>query len=461
MELKAKTGGTPMEPKAMSKRKRRRTVDYPPFCYDDQTEPVRGRRRKPRDQSLQEFVIRFPSQKRVLKTTSTKYTRSVSIPEIEEEKETWLERLLIPIFGPIESSISNTARRTRLLNNRSYARADAFKLENLDRPPNLEDLSSFQKRRLFEGFWVSTPARFLSFSLAYLSFPFIIKVLDTFVTMAPEELDGIASKFGPGVSILYGTFVSLTLSILYNRQRAIQDNVAVETALLTTLIRSLLSVFQSQKDLAVEAGQCVADQIRTLVRGSRGSELMLQIYSDPYARLLELIDESTSTDGSKVAYCRDILKDLVKTRANRLSDEALALPPTHFLILNILTILILVGYAVSILPTLNRIGEPSNESSILFASLVSIYVLFFNFANDVNNPFEGVYQIRRSVAASNMLEAKWLIANHPLLRNEVDFEDADDQESGQVLIRSPGLGDLQFEKDDIFLDKETELSMDS
>ena len=108
--------------------------------------------------------------------------------------------------------------------------------------------------------------------------------------MPPEQLDDIVSKFGPGIAILYGTFVSLTLSILYNRQQSIQENVAKESSLVTLITRDLLSLLRKDKVLAIEAGQCAADHIRTLVRGSRGGELLLLMYSDPFARMNDLID---------------------------------------------------------------------------------------------------------------------------------------------------------------------------
>ena len=108
--------------------------------------------------------------------------------------------------------------------------------------------------------------------------------------MPPEDLDEITSKFGPGVSILYGTFISLTLSILYQRVKDIQDAAARESAMLTLVTRNLLSVFKKDRDLAIEAAQCCADQVRTLVKTSRGAELMLVMYSDPYARMMELIE---------------------------------------------------------------------------------------------------------------------------------------------------------------------------
>ena len=133
--------------------------------------------------------------------------------------------------------------------------------------------------------------------------------------------------------------------------------------------------------------------------------------------------------------------------------EALSLPPTHFQVLNLLTLLILLSFIVSILPTVDRYtGAPPNESSILFAILSNVYVLFYYFAQDLNNPFEGVYQIRRSSSAVNLLELKWLIANHPLTQGEVDFEEVtDDEASNGVAINSPGLGEMIFEMGD-FMD---------
>lgn len=132
------------------------------------------------------------------------------------------------------------------------------------------------------------------------------------------------------------------------------------------------------------------------------------------------------------------------------------MPPTHFLVLNLLTILILLSFVVSILPTVDRItGAPPSESQVLFAVLTNIYVLFYFFARDLNFPFDGVYQVRRSSSACNLLEAKWLIANHPLLQGEVDFETVDEG-STDISICSPGLGEFVFENDDLFVDDDVE-----
>jgi len=104
-------------------------------------------------------------------------------------------------------------------------------------------------------------------------------------------------------------------------------------------------------------------------------------------------------------------------------------------------------------------GDPSNETCLLFAALSTIYVLFYNFASDLNGPFQGVYQIRRSCAASHLLQLKWLIANHPLLRGEVDFEVAE-EDATTVEIECPGLGSLSFDKDELFVDSSGSAEVD-
>jgi Protein of unknown function (DUF4239) len=436
------------------RQRRRRQADFPAFAYD----ALNGKKPVQRGPVFMKFRNSLGKEE-VFRTTNV----GGSYNRIEDDIPSWM-RLFDALLGtPLEAGLTRiyqTASQTRIRTERSYARKEPFEYENISVPPSLDDLAT-PPCGPFEAFWISTPARALSFTAAYFSFPYITRFVDSFVSMPTAQLDDITSKFGPGISILYGTFISLTLSILYNRQRTIQDNVGIECSYLVVLTRNLISLFRDNRERAIEAGQCAADQIRTLVRSSRGAELMLLMYSDPYARILELVDvhegelyaQKLGYDGrssSLIANCRDTIKDLYRVRANRLSDEALALPPTHYLILYILTILILVGYTISIIPTLDQSGNPSSESCLLFAVLSTIYVLFYNFAYDLNGPFKGVYQIRRSCVASHLLQLKWLIANHPLLRGEVDFEEPEEGAAG-VQIRSPGLGDLWFEKDEFFV----------
>jgi hypothetical protein len=63
------------------------------------------------------------------------------------------------------------------------------------------------------------------------------------------------------------------------------------------------------------------------------------------------------------------------------------------------------------------------------------------------------HRIRRSTAATHMLEAKWLLANHPNTRGEIDFERVEqDDSNSSILVQTPGIGEFWFEKDDLFVD---------
>jgi Protein of unknown function (DUF4239) len=428
---------------------RQRRPDYPSFAYLCREDP-KSKKGKEYSQNL----IRFQNK------CGKEVVFSPDKGDLNNPPDSWIGRMVRGT--PLEAAfntMNESALKTRIRSNRSYSKKEPFLLENIDAPPCSDDLAT-PATDPAKTFWISPQSRLLSFCSAFIAFPYITHIVDSISTMPPEQLDEISSKFGPGISILYGTFISLTLNILYNRSRTIQDNVGVECSYLVVLTRNLISLFRNNRERAIEAAQCSADQIRTLVRSSRGAELMLLVYSDPYARVMELLDMHESDlynknmyDGrsaSLIGNSRDVLKDLFKVRANRLSDEAVALPPTHFFILLSLTLLILSGYIVSIIPTLDESGNPPFESSLLFAILSTIYIMFYNFASDLNNPFEGVYQIRRSCVSSHLLQLKWLILNHPLLRGEIDFEETEEEENG-VHIYSPGLGDLWFERKELFV----------
>lgn len=81
--------------------------------------------------------------------------------------------------------------------------------------------------------------------------------------------------------------------------------------------------------------------------------------------------------------------------------------------LTVLTALSLIGFTAATLTITDADGNPPLESRMVFAGLSAVYVLFYNFCKDMNDPFDGVYQIKRSSAASYLLQIKWLIANQP------------------------------------------------
>lgn len=99
--------------------------------------------------------------------------------------------------------------------------------------------------------------------------------------------------------------------------------------------------------------------------------------------------------------------------AHQTSRRIPKIEQTHFLVLLVLTTLSLVSFTAATLTITDMDGKPPLESRMVFAALTAVYVLFYNFCSDMNDPFDGVYQIKRSSAAAYLMQIKWLIANQP------------------------------------------------
>jgi len=302
---------------------------------------------------------------------------------------------------------------------RSYSNKELLDTDHFELAPTLDDLNQIQPDK-GKVIWASSLFRLTVFLSAFFSFPVLCNILNMLVEVTEDEFDIINDQFTPGIGILYGTFVALTLDILYERQGKVQENASVEASLLSQVTQNILNLFRDETDIAKEATQIIADQVRIIVYQSRGSEMLNIMRSDPYARLLSIVDhyqrDTTSFTPHTEALIdglRSEIPALMEARAKRLSDEASALPPTHFLVLLLLTALSLVGFTAATLTITDADGNPPLESRMVFAGLTAVYVLFFNFCNDMNDPFDGVYQIKRSSAASYLLQIKWLIANQP------------------------------------------------
>ena len=61
---------------------------------------------------------------------------------------------------------------------------------------------------------------------------------------------------------------------------------------------------------------------------------------------------------------------------------------THFLVLLLLTALSLIGFTAATLTITDEAGNVPLESRMVFAGLSAVYVLFFNFCKDMNDPFD-------------------------------------------------------------------------
>ena len=136
----------------------------------------------------------------------------------------------------------------------------------------------------------------------------------------------------------------------------------------------------------------------------------------------------------------DLIIKLTELRARRLSAESSTLPPVHFSALSTLTVLTILGYSLNSIPTF-EIDGAQWESRVLFAASFSLYVLFYNFASDLNCPFSGSYQIRRSGIAAHLLQIKWLLENNKKVRGRISFE-----RKGAKSFDTPGVGKVTLKE---------------
>lgn len=355
------------------------------------------------------------------------------------------DRLQHNFISFIDHSVGSPySQVARLVEPRVYARPDQFQRNNTYVLPTIDDVAppaSLYGPWASALAWNGLLARGIVGTLAYLCFPVLISFLQIVTkNMDNDALVSLVNTFLPGVAIVLGTYFSLTLSILYNRFSQIQQTVTSEASLLALCCRNLLDMLCSndiRKDCdktAVQAAQCIADQVRTLVRDSRGRETMMVIYSDPYTRLLQIVaecrNEGIKLDEALVANVRSNVADLCKLRAHRISYEGLALAPTHFDVMTFLCGLLLTGYALGTLATAcPNDGTPAGLAQVLFSALVVCYVLFYEMCYDLNRPFDGIYQLRRSGAAMHLLQVKLMIVNHPVVGDgRVDFEVLEDED---------------------------------
>merc|ERR1719174_5118 len=137
--------------------------------------------------------------------------------------------------------------------------------------------------------------------------------------------------------------------------------------------------------------------------------------TDPYGVISDALEDARNdallSDDRRIDRATAIVDRVTQTRAARLSAEALSLPATHFSVLGSLGALLVIAYALTGAAS-DSPGSFPIETSILFGCLTGTYVLAFNFSDDLNRPFEGVYQVRRSANATAMLNARLLLDPH-------------------------------------------------
>jgi hypothetical protein len=377
--------------------------------------------------------------------------------------EAWIKHNFVSFIDDFDDQHTQL---TRLIEPRYYARANPFDGHvSTGREPTIDDVAppppSYGPMAAMLA-WNRLPARIVVGTLAYFAFPVLIGFLESMtsvdsvvvptpenvglaeqfhdlffpsqavsrsISVSKEERDNLATLvnlYVPAVSIVLGTYISMTLNILYERFSRLQQTVSLEASMLAYCLQLLLDLFEQDEEHLVASSQCIADQIHVLVRESRGRETMRIIYNDPYAEILRIIQTFThQTDrykdrhGPLVALIRNSVRELFDLRSKRLSDEALALAPTHFDVMTFLSGLLLVGTALGTVATAQTDGVPTEVSRILFSALVVCYTTIYEMSYDLNRPFDGIYQLRRSGAAMHFLQIKQMVATHPMLKDSV------------------------------------------
>lgn len=131
----------------------------------------------------------------------------------------------------IDQSILKTySQQTRLIEPRGYAIRDQFLPENAKRSPTVDDVAMPKTKYgpiAVLLAWSGLPARLVVGSASYLSFPYIIEFLQRAIITGVDlvELSKLVDSFLPGVAIVLGTYFSLTISILYDRQTRLTETV--------------------------------------------------------------------------------------------------------------------------------------------------------------------------------------------------------------------------------------------
>jgi Protein of unknown function (DUF4239) len=333
-----------------------------------------------------------------------------------------------------QSILRQYSQSVRLVEPRTYARPDPFRIQNQHTLPCIDDVaeppSPYTPLALFFA-WNGIPARLVIAGIAYSIFPFIVSFLSQF-SVDLVALAALVSDFLPGLAIVLGTYFSLTITILYDRFAKLQEVVNEEASTLALTCRSVMDSFANDDDVEtrIDAVQAVADQVRTMIFDNRGKETLGVIYNDPYARLLQLVLQHQATTTARRQMdpqLRSSIETLMTLRSRRMTFESMALAPTHFDVMTFLCGMLLVGFSLGTVAEAQTNGVPTELAKILFASLVVCYTLFYEMSFDLNRPFSGIYQIRRAGAAMHFLQIKHWISNDPMLASAVDFEEVLDQ----------------------------------
>ena len=104
--------------------------------------------------------------------------------------------------------------------------------------------------------WNGLPARVVVGTLSYIAFPYVVAILrQATLIVTDDDLATLVNSYLPGISIVLGTYFSLTISILYDRFTKLQEALNLEAGLLALTCNNLLALFDHDQEAAVEGVQ--------------------------------------------------------------------------------------------------------------------------------------------------------------------------------------------------------------
>mmetsp|Transcript_76452 Transcript_76452/g.153502 ORF Transcript_76452/g.153502 Transcript_76452/m.153502 type:complete len:384 (-) Transcript_76452:177-1328(-) len=271
-----------------------------------------------------------------------------------------------------------------------------------------------------ETIWITAPYRVSVLLVAYALFPFLVEGIRATLPEAElGEVSAVTSGFVPAISLLYGAWLGLTFNILQERIGQLQTTASKESSMFCALCeRTSLITDSLPPENVVPIFKPLFDQTTTLAMRSREDELLLITNDDiylNYRRSLKslatsgLLEDQINAGFPEITSCNDLVDNLMSIRAERLSIETTALPAAHFSILSIFSFQLLACFIYAIAQTPAAVDDPALR--IAFSFFVGVYLLVFNFAVDLNDPFRGNYQIRRSAINANLIATRKLIAS--------------------------------------------------
>lgn len=330
-----------------------------------------------------------------------------------------LKRLrdIAPYFDDAVSREVSGNRRNRIYANTS-------KLVHLSGPVTHDQIITPQKeafRVTADTVWITIPYRVTILCLGYFMFPNLIESLRGALPPAasPNDVPALTSGFTPAISLLYGAWLGLTFNILEERIGKLQRTATIESSRLCSLCeRSAQLASGAPKKIRVPLLRCLFEQTSMLAVQSREEEIISiansnSIYWKYRYELQELeafLALSSKKDSSAgILALHDAMDELVVVRATRLSMETKSLPGAHFAILAIFSLQLLASFVYAIAQSPVTPTDPALR--VAFSFCAAVFLLVFNFSIDLNDPFRGNYQIRRSAINANLLAARRCIAD--------------------------------------------------